>query len=540
MGKNFLQRNLFEDTIPHIKPLQDIEISFSTADLTKYCNYTLQDYICDIETQGLEITWANICEYVLTHGDTNGFLRLTNFGEMYEIGLAVQDKKLKKENGQYFTPDDVALVMSQWLDTVEGENVCDVACGTGKLVLTFLEYIGKERATRLIREGKLFLYDIDPVAIKICETSILLKYGRDLKDNLNAIARDFLSSDVKLPENCKVISNPPYAAIQAVGFDWNNTAVLRDSRELYSVFMEKIVRNSQAAVIITPYSFISGAKFHSLRKIIDQYSGEIYSFDNVPGTIFCGRKHGIFNTNTSNSVRAAITVVKKDSANGFRLTPLIRFKSSERNDLLKCEILEGFLSNSFQRITSETPMYYKCFKELQPLYDRIILKSEHHTFAEIVTKQGEFTISMPNTCRYFTSAFSGVMNRTGQITLHFDEETKFNYAFCLINSSFAYWHWRLFDGGITYPINLLLNMPIVYHLLSADDHSFFKRITAEMSGKANEFVIRKNNVGVQENIKYPREYRDQINQRILRILNIEIDNAVLDLIHSNMALKINV
>ena len=52
---------------------------------------------------------------------------------------------------------------------------------------------------------------------------------------------------------------------------------------------------------------------------MNQYNGEIYSFDNVPGNIFCGRKHGIFNTNTSNSVRAAITVVRKDNSNGLNL-----------------------------------------------------------------------------------------------------------------------------------------------------------------------------------------------------------------------------
>ena len=34
----------------------------------------------------------------------------------------------------------------------------------------------------------------------------------------------------------------------------------------------------------------------------------------------------------------------------------------------------------------------------------------------------------------------------------------FNYLFCMINSSFAYWYWRLFDGGITYSRSLLINM----------------------------------------------------------------------------------
>ena len=271
-----------------------------------------------------------------------------------------------------------------------------------------------------------------------------------------------------------------------------------------------------------------------------QYNGEIFSFDNVPGNIFCGRKHGIFNTNTSNSVRAAITVVKKGNADGFRLTPLIRFKSTERKELLQCKMLESFLSPKRQKISQASPAYYKCFKELQPLYDKVMEKSENHTLSELVSKNGEYTLSTASTCRYFTSAFSGLMNRNGLTVLHFDDEKKFDFAYCLINSSFAYWHWRLYDGGITYPVSLLLKMPVVYNSLSEDDHEFFKEMTSEMSNKASEFIIRKNNVGVQENIKYPREYRDKINQRFLKILNLKVDNATMDLIHSNMALKVSV
>ena len=167
-------------------------------------------------------------------------------------------------------------------------------------------------------------------------------------------------------------------------------------------------------------------------------------------------------------------------------------------------------------------------------------KSANHTFSELIAKHGTYILSVPNTCRYFTSAFSGIMNRNGQITLYFNDEKKFNYAYCLINSSFAYWHWRLYDGGITYPIILLFKMPILYHLLSECDHSFFKEMTTEMQNKSNDFIVKKNNIGIQENIKYPRKYRDAINQRILKILDMKVDNSTIDLIHSNMALTINV
>ena len=542
MKRNYCQKMLFDDifAIDNQVSNKEVVVSLSGGIISKLKNYSLEYYIKDLKAYGLEHTWSYICDYVLTYGENVDFLNVRNFGEMYEIGLAIQDKQQKKENGQYYTPDDVAIVMSEWFDSLEGQNICDVGCGTGKLILTYLDYIGKERALQLLGEGKLYLYDIDTVALKICKTAILLKYGREFEDRIHDIAGDFLSSKIKLPENCKVISNPPYAAIQQRGLYWINTRVLNESRELYSIFMEKIIQDSLSSVIITPYSFISGSKFYSLRKVMNQYNGEIYSFDNVPGNIFCGRKHGVFNTNTSNSVRAAITVVRKNNSDGFRLTPLIRFKSSERKALLQCKTLESFLSPKRQKIASDKPMYYKCFKELQPLYDCVIEKAGYHILAELVSKNGEYILSMPNTCRYFTSATSGTMNRNGQITLHFDDEKKYNYVYCLINSSFAYWHWRLFDGGITYPVSLLLKMPVIYNNLSEEDHLFFREIVKEMSDKASEFIVKKNNVGIQENIKYPREYRDRINQRFLSILNLKVDNSTMDLIHSNMALKVSV
>ncbi len=85
-----------------------------------------------------------------------------------------------------------------------------------------------------------------------------------------------------------------------------------------------------------------------------------------------------------------------------------------------------------------------------------------------------------------------------------------------------------------------MKMPIIYNRLSEDDHKFFKETFDEMSRRAGEFVIKKNNVGIQENIKYPRLYRDAINQRFLKILGLKIDNSTLDLIHSNTALEVNV
>lgn len=525
-----------------LKQIPSIKVWDNAFIFEKYKNYDLEKYKQDIINLGLKETWANINYYILNYNENNQnkFLNIEKLAELYEIGLALENKENKKDNGQYYTPDDVASVMANWLKDLNGENVCDVGCGTGKLILIYLDIIGKENAINLIENGKLFLYDLDETALSICKTILIVKYGKELAQYIHAIHCDFLSKNVSLPSNCKVISNPPYSNVKTISKDWDKTIVAVKTKELYAMFIEKIIRQSESSVIISPYSFMGGNKFYSLRELMNNYNGFIVSFDNVPGNIFCGRKHGIFNTNTANSVRAAITVVEnKDNCKGFRLTPLIRFKNEERKYLLKPDVLKDFINERYQIVSKQTPMYCKCFKQLDNIWDTWKEKSKSF-LGKYINQYGQYILSMPNTCRYFTTASKGLMNRNGQIILRFNDENLFNFVFCFINSSFTYWYWRLFDGGITYPRGLLLSMPMFFELLTKEDRDFFNDMANEMIKNASNFKVIKNNVGVQENIKYPREFRDKINRKLLDILELDIDEKIFDLVHSNMALEVNV
>ena len=509
------------------------------ADYKKFSKYNLENYKKDIEILGLDKTWDGIISYTL-NGQCNQFLNIDNFAELYEIGLALQDKYAKKESGQYYTPDDVAVVMAQWFDGLKGENICDVACGTGKLILTYLDIIGYEKAHTLLSKGLIYLYDNDKTALTICKTILVCRYGKDIESSIHAIYGDFLNKNISLPKNCKVISNPPYAGVSNLPQSWNNSTVANSTKELYAVFMEKIIQQSQSSVIITPYSFLGGNKFLSLRKELNHCSGFVTSFDNVPGNIFCGRKHGIFNTNTANSVRAAITVVEDNNIpRGFRMSPLIRFKNEERAKLLQNDVLMSFIDDTYQLVSETNPMYNRCFKSLRGVWDKWIGTSKK-TLRYYIDDNGEYTLSMPNTCRYFTTAANGKMNRNGQIVLSFSNEQIYNYIFCLINSSFAYWYWRNYDGGITYPKGLLLNLPVFFDKLKDEDKQFFDDMAREMMKSASQFTVTKNNVGVQENIKYPKSYRDVINRKLLDILGCNISEKEFDVIHSNMALEVNI
>ena len=314
------------------------------------------------------------------------------------------------------------------------------------------------------------------------------------------------------------------------------TEVIEDTHEYYSAFMDKGFKQSKSTVIITPYSFISGNKFYSLRQNMCKYgNGFIVSFDNILGNIFCGRKHGIFNTNTSNSVRATITVLKKsDEKKGFYVSQMIRFKNEERNKLLKCNILEEVLPNEYQIIDKKNKEFKKIDKRLNKIYKSWIDNSQY-TIKDLVAKnESNFLINMPNTCRYNTTASSKKLDRKGSITLNFEEEYVFYFIYCMINSSFAYWWWRIYDGGITYSKGLLEKMPIPLNLLDDKEKEKFKNIAIDMINKESQYKKFKLNAGEkQENIKFPEEYRNKINNMILDILKVDENAEVFDNIHSN-------
>ncbi len=496
-------------------------------------------YISSVESIGLKATWNQICFDVLQSNGNSAF-PVESFGNLYEAGLAASDKDAKKESGQYYTPRDVAMVMAQWFDSVPGDIICDVACGTGNLILAYLDYVGEERAIDLLENGKIHLYDMDSVALQICVTTIAVRYGRQLQQKINVHCGDFLSREFVLPKHSKVISNPPYSAFSSVPFEWQQTSTVLSTKELYAAFMEKILLQSEGSVIITPYSFIGGNKFYPLRCVMNKCNGFVVSFDNVPGNIFCGRKHGIFNSNTSNAVRAAITVVQnRTDCKGFRFSHLIRFKAIEREKLIQCETLENTVGKTYQQVDQRNSMFSKCDVRLEQLFLRWKQQSAL-PLGGYIRPYGHFEIHIPNTCRYFTVASAKPLTRKGQISVRFDDEVVFNYVFCMVNSSFAYWWWRIYDGGITYPQGLLYQLPLFFEKLSDEDKQFFKEVATEMIARADEFIVTKNNVGVQENIKYPRTYRDRINRRILDILGFEMPEQTLDIIHSNMALEVSV
>ena len=502
-------------------------------------NDLVSKYLSQIKKDGLSKTWDNILINSL-YGSKE--YNVENFGELYEIGLEYTNKISKKEMGKYYTPEDVASLLSNWLLPLDGINICDVGCGTGNLILNYLSKLKNYDAKKLIGGGHVYLYDIDSLALKICKYSIAIKYGADLLDKINDIKCDFLNKKIKLPNNSKVISNPPYYKITEMKSTWKLTDVIKNSKELYSSFMEKIITQSVSSVIITPYSFIGCDKFYSLRRLMNDYNGFIVSFDNVPGNIFNGRKHGVFNSNSTNSVRAAITVTEnKTDKKGYRISPLIRFKTDERNMLLNNELLEQLINDEYQLVNVKRKAYHKCFIELSSIYNAWMNKAEN-TLSEFITNKdnGNKCICVPTTCRYFTVGSSFELKRDGKRMFYLKDNKYYDYIYTLLNSSFAYWWWRLIDGGINCSMSLIGSIPSIYNLLNENNKKELSTIAKDMQKHEKEYLVYKRNAKkMQESIKFPKEYRDKINKVFLNALGVDDKPQVFDIIHSSAIFKQN-
>ena len=504
-------------------------------------NMTIDEYLKSIDDVGLDQTWLEMVKKCQNTPEIkDGVLSVSNFGELYEIGLAHVNKESKKSLGKYFTPEDVATLMAKWLCNLSGENICDVCCGVGNLVLAYLKHIGRDKARELIKSGSLWLYDKDELALWICVNTIGILYGDDIVGYIHSCPGDFLDSEVRLPENSKVVSNPPYAKVEQIPDNWNKTDVVSETKELYAAIMEKILSEPgvSGTVLLTPQNYLGREKFKSLRKLLGSgYTGMAIPFDNTPGQLFNGKKHGVFNSNQQNQVRPAILVTdNRKWGTGIRVAGMVRFKNEERDKVLDPDFLAKFVGNIPQ--TTEGDRYAKCFPQLEDLHQRWVVESGKETFGKHMSKDGAYPLNFVTTCRYSTVAYVSDLYRSGKRLLRFNDEETRDLAYCWLNSSFCYWHWRLYDGEITYQHRMLDEMPVFFKRLPPETRERLVNIAKEMQSIESNYIAKKKNSGkMMETIKFPDKYRTKINNLLLLELGVKCDGHDFDLIHAHSVLN---
>jgi hypothetical protein len=486
-----------------------------------------------LDTFGIHQTWINILATRITKNekflyilkdrqfehctvledDLIDGLSVGETGVLYEYSLSRADTESRKDNGQFFTPDDVAELLAGYSKKFGSGKWLDPCSGIGNLSWHLVRI---QENREYFAANCLILSDRDELALFIARVLFTLSFQEHDADFFNTIEKNFVTFDFlsaadnavssgfpgtglsSIPEHDFVIVNPPYLETGKPDPRFETGKC----RDLYAYFLENIIKTSRGFIGITPQSFTNAAKFTVLRKLLlDNFQNiSIYNFDNVPDNIFHGIKFGSKNSNKTNSIRAAITVALPNPKIR-RITSLLRWQSSERKEMLAH--LDVFLSE-----VALTPEYFpKVSKIFEPVFNEL---DKSKTLGQKMSDtKTDFALYIPSSPRYFIPALKNSVKRTSLKTIYFNSEHDLNIAYVAINSSLMYWWWRVRDGGMTLSAATLKSFPLV-------DFTPGKDIIRKLEISEKENRVYKMNAGsIQENVKHPLSLISEINNQVI-------------------------
>jgi predicted RNA methylase len=366
----------------------------------------------------------------------------------------------KKKNGVFYTPQDVAELMSNKTSIFDDEKGIwlDPCCGLGILAIN-LASIQKDPIDFIL--NRLIINDMDKKQLKIALNNFKEKFGVVPKSS----SKDFLKSKFTCDY---IIMNPPY-------FKYKDN-------DIYAYFLDKSSRISKGFISINPISFTNGTKFEKTRKtLLKKYSSiTLYHFDSIPGHIF-----------EDADVRVSIIMCHNLNSEK-KTTGQIRWQSKERKEML------DNLDNNLGDGVFTNNIFYKTIPETSHLI-------HDDALSNYIVKQSEYPIYVTSTPRYFITASSKKLNRTGQIEIFMKDEDSYNKALIMLNSSYLYWWWRTSDSSMSLTKTTLLSLPWI-------SFQFNEEIIENIKlSEENNKVYKKNAGKLQENIKHPKELIIKLN-----------------------------
>jgi len=455
----------------------------------------------------------NFLEHSILDEDLLQELSIGEISVLYEYSMAKSDSGSRKSNGQFFTPDDVAQFMASYGPQFGKGIWLDPCSGIGNLSW---HLVNIQEDPEDFLKNNIILSDKDALALLIARCLFTLSFQKNssnlfdsIKDNF--IEFDFLSvsdlGDLNLfkkaneldliPKHDFVLVNPPYLSTLV-----DNRFETSKAGDLYAYFMENIVKTSAGFISITPQSFTNAQKFDSLRNLLlkNYRNLTIFTFDNVPANIFKGIKFGSKNSNQANSMRAAITIALPGEGKR-QITSLIRWRSSEREALFSNA--EKFLSD----VTLTKDFFPKVSKDLKKLYQST--RKNPTMYSLISDVKTDFPLYIPSAPRYFIPALKNPVKRASMKVIYFRKKKDRDIAYLLINSSFAYWWWRVRDGGMTLSLETLTSMPLLEFPLNK------KLVSALEASELTNKVYKQNAGAPQENVKHSKDLISELNKVVI-------------------------
>lgn len=196
----------------------------------------------------------------------------------------------KKENGQFFTPIEIAGLMASYSEFKDSSvRILDPGCGSAVLSCALIEHLVNYNQN--IETVDIVAYETDAELISISDRSLsyLKKWGENkgIKINFKLYSNDFIldnadcfrdngdffSSTVE-PFDI-VISNPPYFKL-SINDKRSLVArtVINGHPNIYAIFMAlsaKLLKENGELIYITPRSYAAGGYFKAFREFFFKY-----------------------------------------------------------------------------------------------------------------------------------------------------------------------------------------------------------------------------------------------------------------------------
>lgn len=221
-------------------------------------------------------------------------------GVKYALEISQQHKK---ENGQFFTPVEIASFMASYSE-FDGESVriLDPGCGSAVLSCALIEHMID--SYKNLKSVDLVVYETDSALIPILERSLdyLVKWvrGKSIRIRTSIHIEDFVLHNANCLQETGdlfsqpiepfdiVISNPPYFKL-AIDDKRSIAAkiVVNGHPNIYAIFMAvsaKLLREGGELIFITPRSYAAGGYFKTFR----EYFFKLINLDKVH--LFVSRK----------------------------------------------------------------------------------------------------------------------------------------------------------------------------------------------------------------------------------------------------------
>ncbi|BFO95897.1 type I restriction-modification system subunit M [Mycoplasmoides pneumoniae] len=239
------------------------------------------------------------------------------FGDAYEFLISMYAQNAGKSGGEFFTPQDVSELLARIAigkkDTVD--DVYDMACGSGSLLLQVIKVLGKEKTSLVSYYGQ----EINHTTYNLCRMNMIL-HNIDYA-NFNIINADTLTTKEweKHYVNCSnengfevVVSNPPYSIswagdkksnlVSDVRFKDAGTLAPNSKADLAFVLHALYVLGQEgtAAIVCFPGILYREGKEQTIRKyLVDQ--NFVDAVIQLPSNLF-----------STTSIATSILVLKKN------------------------------------------------------------------------------------------------------------------------------------------------------------------------------------------------------------------------------------